>query len=49
MQVNICHRLIKDMIGKGEYFLFNKGGNCYSVITQNIPKGVYATKKYKIG
>lgn len=49
MQVNICHRLIKNMIKNGESFLRRYGSDDYVVITQNMPKGVYATKTYKIG
>lgn len=49
MQVNICHRLIKNMIEKGEVFVSTHGGGYYNVLTRNIPKGVYASKPYVIG
>ena len=45
MQVNICHRLIKNMIEHGQNFI-----NHYRcIISENIPKGVYATRTYAIG
>ena len=50
MEVNICHRLIKDMVKNGVKFLKPyQFINNYGVITENIPKGVYATREYKIG
>jgi hypothetical protein len=46
MRVNICHRLIKNMIQHGENFINNHYG---CIISENIPKGLYATKTYAIG
>ena len=42
MHVNICHRLIKEMIENGTVFT-----NEFNTITGNIPKGVYASCDYK--
>jgi len=45
MQVNICHRLIKNMIEHGQNFINQYG----CIISGNIPKGVYATRTYAVG
>jgi hypothetical protein len=47
MQVNICHRLLKNRIEKGEKFI-----DIYKaryINSDNIPKGLYATRSYAIG
>lgn len=45
MQVNICHRLVKNMIEHGQNFINQYG----CIISGNIPKGVYATRTYAVG
>jgi len=44
MQVNICHRLIKNMIEHEQNFINHYG----CIISENIHKGVYATRTYAI-
>jgi len=46
MRVDICHRLIKQLIEKGETFVRDNG---YNIVSTNIPKGLYSTRTYRAG
>jgi hypothetical protein len=48
MQVNICHRLIKNMTENGYVFFDNCRINRY-INLSDIPKGLYATKDFNTG
>lgn len=49
MRVDICHRLIKQMIEKGETFVCDNGYGYYNVTPRFIPKGLYSTRTYTTG
>lgn len=49
MRVDICHRLIKQMIEKGETFVCDNGYGCYNILPKNIPKGLYSTRTFTAG
>lgn len=46
MQVNICHRLIKQMTETGHTFIYYENGK---PTPMNVPKGLYATEAYLPG
>ena len=48
MQVNVCHRLIKNMIENGHVFFDNFRSNRYVNIS-DIPKGLYTTRDFNTG
>lgn len=47
MQVNVCHRLLKFRIERGEKFIDTY--NARNTNFDSIPRGLYATRSYAIG
>ena len=47
MQVNICHRLLKNKIDQGAKFIDIY--NPRHINSDNIPRGLYATRSYAMG